>query len=107
MSERREEWRRRVARWRASGLSAKEFAAKHGLNPSTLGWWRSELRREDEAGSAEPAGMLASALVEVMPVEGDGNSFVIELDGGRRLHVPPTFDDVTLRGLLKVLERRA
>lgn len=51
--------------------------------------------------------MLASALVEVMPVEGDGNSFVIELDGGRRLHVPPTFDDVTLRGLLKVLERRA
>src|SRR5690606_14860943 len=42
----REEWARRVGRWKASGLSASAFAAREGLNAGTLSWWSSQLRAE-------------------------------------------------------------
>jgi hypothetical protein len=53
----RDEWRRRVAAWLASGLSCREFAAEAGLNPNTLSWWKWKLgstveRRDGEARQA-------------------------------------------------------
>ena len=35
----RQEWQKRVDRWRASGLTAKEFAAEMGINAGTLQFW--------------------------------------------------------------------
>jgi hypothetical protein len=32
----REEWAKRVERWRDSGLTTAEFAAEVGINPKTL-----------------------------------------------------------------------
>ena len=32
----REEWAKRVERWRDSGLTTAEFAAELGINPKTL-----------------------------------------------------------------------
>ena len=34
-------WERRLVRWEKSGLTRVEFARREGVNPSTLGWWRS------------------------------------------------------------------
>lgn len=42
----RQEWRDHAAAWSRSGLSAADYAKRHGLNPGTFSWWRSELRRE-------------------------------------------------------------
>src|SRR5713101_2228892 len=36
----RETWAKRVARWKASGLRAKEFGAKFGIKPKSLEWWK-------------------------------------------------------------------
>jgi transposase-like protein len=36
-------WRERVADWRASGLTADEFASRHGLVAGTLRWWSRRL----------------------------------------------------------------
>ncbi len=47
----REEWRDHTAAWSRSGLSAVDYAKRHGLNPSTFSWWRSELRRERAVSS--------------------------------------------------------
>ena len=33
----RDEWRRRVERWKDSGLTAKEFAAETGINAGNIG----------------------------------------------------------------------
>ena len=40
-----EVWRERVERWKASGLTGKEFAAKEDLSPRSLSWWGWRLRR--------------------------------------------------------------
>lgn len=48
-----EEWSKRVARWKDSGLTAKEFAAETGINASTLAYWRWRLSVAERAGSTD------------------------------------------------------
>jgi hypothetical protein len=42
----REEWAKRVQRWRDSGLTCAEFAAELGINPRTLTYWKWVLEKE-------------------------------------------------------------
>ena len=42
----REEWAKRVERWRDSGLTAAEFAAELGINAHSLSWWKWRLAAE-------------------------------------------------------------
>jgi transposase len=41
-----EQWREIVGRWRASGESAREFAAREGVVSGTLSWWGNRLKAE-------------------------------------------------------------
>ena len=115
----REEWAKRVERWRDSGLSAAEFAAELGINARTLTYWKWVLGREARgdkrvwparkgrrARKAVGAGTTSRAtppFVEVSAASAD-ERFELELSGGRRLRVPKGFDDEALRRLLGVLE---
>lgn len=75
-------WRATVARWRRSGLSAREFAAQEGVTERTLSWWSSTLRRgtRAERGSMETT---AIAPIEIeMPRDAAHSRLVgIEVDG--------------------------
>ena len=59
-------WKRTVSRWKSSGLTAGEFAAREGVSERTLRWWSSALRRgtRAERGSTESA-VLAPIEIEV------------------------------------------
>jgi hypothetical protein len=39
-------WERTVEKWRRSGATAEEFAAKSGVKPGTLRWWSYTLKAE-------------------------------------------------------------
>lgn len=39
--------------WKASGLSAGQYADRHDLNPSTLMWWASAMKRDGSGNLAE------------------------------------------------------
>ena len=54
-------WRETVARWRRSGLSAREFADAEGLSARTLSWWSSTLRR----GTRAERGLLETAMTPI------------------------------------------
>lgn len=47
----REEWARRVADWRRSGLPARRFAAREGINHHTLSHWAWRLGEERRGGT--------------------------------------------------------
>src|SRR5437764_7112948 len=52
----RDEWLKRVERWKESGPTAKEFADETGINAGTLQFWRYTLRSlGSEHFRAEPA----------------------------------------------------
>lgn len=47
--------------WRDSGLSGKQFAAKHGFNPQRLFWWRKRL--DDAEAVVEGARLIPAEIV--------------------------------------------
>ena len=117
----REEWSKRVERWRDSGLKCAEFAREIGVNPRTLTYWkwvlgreaRGEMRmwprkagaraRAGESKASPSAPIRVPELIEVEVAPRDGR-FELELSSGRRLRVPARFDATELRRLLDVLE---
>ena len=109
----RDEWRKRVQRWKEGGLTAKEFAAEVGINAGTLQFWGYKLKRADSVPArrgrrASPAATILSSLVEVhaptatAPVT--DQRFEIELANGRRIRVGRDFDAGSLRTLVTALE---
>jgi transposase len=103
----REEWAKRVERWKDSGLTAKEFARELGLNPRSLVFWKWQLGRA--AGTPTKAANARLERSKPLPllelaVAGGSPQFELELRGGHRLSIPPGFDADALRRLLAVLE---
>lgn len=117
----RDEWSKRVQRWRDSGLTAGEYAAETGINLGSLRHWsyvlgrdtrrqgapaparRLEVSKAQAPKSAAPA--IALPLVELTGVPSHGaERFELELRGGQRLHIPASFEAAGLRRLLEVLE---
>jgi hypothetical protein len=112
----REEWAKRVERWRDSGLTTAEFAAEVGISAKTLTYWAWTLKREatgakrvwpakkkrQGATSAAAGATVRAPFVEVSSQVGQ-QRFELEVRG-RRLHIPHGFDAQQLSSLLQVLE---
>jgi hypothetical protein len=94
-------------RWGSSGLPAATVAARAGLNPRTLTYWRWRLRR-DEKTTRVPAPRPAPFVEVVIPPDiwetvGDVE---IVLRAGYRVRVGHTIAADTRRTVLDVLEAR-
>ena len=108
----RDEWRKRVDRWRDSGLTAREFAAETGINAGTLQFWRYKLRKGEPVSARRRAtgakNPILSSIVEVRPsVATEEMRFEIDLANGRRLRVPAAYEASALKALLAILEATA
>jgi len=94
----RAQWAERVRRWRASGRTAREFAAREGLHPRTLQWWSSALRRAPKPPAfielSVPVAPTTPARIEVVVRE------------GVRIVVSGGFDAELLRQVVAALETR-
>jgi transposase-like protein len=92
----REERAQLVARWRASGETAREFGVRHGVRAKTLYGWAHELRKD----SRTPA----FVEVEVREPETAGGAVEIVLAGGRVVRVREVVDARVLRSVVEALE---
>jgi len=111
----REEWAKRVERWRDSGLTTAEFAAELGINPHSLTYWAWTLKREASGEKriwpkkkgtqavARKATVQPSAPFVEVKSHTSRAQFELEIRG-RRLHIPESFDAQQLRSLLAILE---
>ena len=105
----RDEWQTRIERWSDSGLSAKQFAAETGINAGTLQYWKCKLRKQSgespRGARRRLPGPIVSSLIEVRPASvAADDRFEIELNNGRRLRLPATFDANVVKTLVLVLE---
>lgn len=102
-------WTKRVAAWRASGLTAPRFCEGRDFAVGTLRWWASRLGRGHVPGSAADAVFPLARVVrrrDTGRVRGAGAGVVIEL-GGMRVAVDEGFDRASLHAVLDVLAERS
>ena len=94
----REVWTRRVAEWKASGLTAAKFSGKYRLVEGSLKWWSWKL------GSERKTAVSPLTFVEVTTA---AQPEAIELVVGViQIRVPSDFDETALGKVLDVIERR-
>lgn len=105
--ESRKAWARRVARWSKSGLSRDAFAAREGVKPARLAWWRWYLA-SGSGRAATPA--LLKPEVTFVEVESEAveprerERIEVALANGRVVRVPPVFVDAELVRVLAAAE---
>ena len=95
-------WRKKISKWRSSGMSMKAFCQREGLVLGTMSRWNWDLKR---AGGGQELVELKSPTVTV--AELDRPQTPIEVVLGRyvvRLH--PGAEAQQMRQVLEVLESR-
>lgn len=95
----RDTWKKRVAEWRASGLSSAEFAAGRGFTGSGLRHMAHRLRSEPEV-------RLARVEVVAERVPSEAPVVVRAGAGGVRIEVTRGFSREVLAAVLNVVEGR-
>ncbi len=95
-------WSERVRAWRASGLSAMDFARPEGYRPTTLSWWASELKRRERVKASAPL-KVAMARVRVVRVRPEGDETLSVVVGAARIAVRRGFDAELLREVVAAL----
>ena len=104
----RDEWTQIVKAWKASGLTAAQFAAQHGLKAKALSTWRWRLRTQPQRGSdSAPPPKLVQLSVADLVGSGDTSPGRWELTTvtGHRLRVLAPVAGAELEQLLALLVR--
>lgn len=106
----RETWVRRVAEWKASGLSSPKFCAGKEFTAGGLRHWAYRLEhgeppRRPQVRFARVVRTTPHALARV--ASDDRAAEVVVEIGGARLLVRPGFDRETVAGLVEVLVARS
>ncbi len=97
--QRRRQWEKRIAHWRASGLSMLAYCRQHGLSYTPLVRWRRRLER----GSATAATLT---LIPVVAPAASRCPIVIRLPGGIGIEVASGFDATLLSAVVQALQGR-
>jgi hypothetical protein len=96
-----QQWRRWIDQWRTSGLSVRDFCARHGLATASFYAWRRVLERR---AAEQPAFVPVQVVADAVPTQ--AKALEVVLTNGRTVRVAPGFDAATLRQVLAVLEGR-
>jgi transposase len=97
-------WRKRLARWKASGLKVREFCDREGVTPTAFAHWRKELAARDarRAATDEPDFVPVRITTPAAAAPLD-----VALPSGPAVRVPPGFDPAHLRAVVAALEGRS
>ena len=100
-SSKAQQWAQRIEEFTGSGLSRRAWCRRRGVNPSTLDYWRSRLRRADPG-----TGARANAALVPIVVTGSGaaaRGIEIALPGGTHVRAPCGVDAAWLSALVRGL----
>jgi hypothetical protein len=107
-------WAKRVERWSASGLTAKQFAAEIGVSPQSLTFWKWKLRRDEstparsvhsrrdrpQPSTPPTAAFLQLVTASTSEVAQSLGMLELVLFNGLTVRVPVGFDETTLTRLV-------
>lgn len=92
-------WRRLIQLWKNSGLTVREFCARHHITRPSFYAWRRELQQRDAAAFVQIQVETNDQLARVSSIP----TIEVVLASGQCVRVTPGFDPGTMRQLLAVL----
>jgi hypothetical protein len=95
-------WAERVRAWRASGLSATDFARPEAYRGKTLSWWASELKRRERV-QASAAPKVAMARVRVVRRTQERDEAISIVVAGAHVTLRRGLDAALLREIVAAL----
>ena len=98
-------WSAHVAAWSSSGRTCKEYAAKAGINPRTLTWWKSKLRDAVGEANVDMPKFVEVTQPRTSSGEADGGTIEVEV-GDTRIVVRGRVDTEALARVLAAVEGR-
>jgi hypothetical protein len=94
-------WRDRLARWRQSGCSIKEFCRNERVNRALFYQWRTRLTGE---ASRQQTQKRTPAFLPVQVISDSSTSMSMEIRLGEfLLRVPTTIDERSLRQVIRIV----
>ena len=94
-----EQWKKRVAAWKRSGLTARQFALRHGLSAQQLHNWSSKLGAAVVAKGKRKGPMPTVSLLRVVPQKRAQAASTVRLRiGTATVDVDCGFDEARLHG---------
>lgn len=107
----REQWTRYVRKWATSGLSAAQFAAKHGISATSLSWWKWRLGAGAKTRSVQRRVSTRSkvpplSFVEMTVAAPPEEPLELVFPSGAFIRVRTGFSAALLEQLIDVLEKR-
>ncbi len=108
----REQWFELVGRWKSSGLTARQFAERHGLRASTLLSWSSRFSRCGFEPQRQGESITATNCIEIIgattagAVGSSGGWIEVKLDDPVHIRVPEGYPPERLCELVRLLERK-
>jgi hypothetical protein len=103
MTETETKWSERVREWKASGQTAKEFAASQDFKPSTLVYWASCLRTGASGIARRKKLERRVPMARVVRMAAPADEGIVVAVGAARVAVRPGFDPVLLRQVVIAL----
>lgn len=101
-AELQELWETRIAEYRASGQSVKEWCTSHDdITPRQLWYWLRKYKTRKDAPSMKSTQWLPVEINEQSPVV-QGNTLLIRI-GQAGIEVSPGFDPALLAQIVRVL----
>jgi transposase-like protein len=92
----KEEKRRLIEAYAASGMTRREYCAQHGIAVSTLDYWRS---KRSKGKTRKPK---LARVTMALPQAGPG--FTLTLSNGRRIESSWSFAEADLTRLIRAVE---
>ena len=92
----KEEKRRLIEGYVASGMTRREYCAKHGIAVSTLDYWRLKQKQKPK--------LVRVAIKGAMDPQQAGPGFTLTLGNGRRIESSWSFAEADLTRLIRAVE---
>jgi hypothetical protein len=93
--------------WEASGLSARAYGERVGINPNTLVGWRWQRRRQALGDAPAEVGRMEWIELPVPSDAGERDATIELRIEGVSIRVADGFEAATLRRVLDVVEARS
>ncbi|MCR4442717.1 MAG: transposase [Peptococcaceae bacterium] len=100
-TELQKEWEIRIAEYRASGQTAKEWCAAHNVTPRQLWYWLRKFKNKEDASPVKPTRWLPVEVCEQVSME-QSNALLVKV-GQAGIEVRPGFDPALLSQVVRIL----